>query len=341
MAQITVKDADGIEVPVELPPEPGRAAAASSRPVVLATEDKTALDAAASPNIVAHDAVGTSVNPVLVGGYASAAAPTSVSADGDATRLWLLRNGAAAVNVTAAGALIGGDATNGLDVDVTRVIPGTSATHLGKAVDSAAGSTDTGVAALFVRDDVLSTLTPADGDYSRAMVNSQGAQWVVPVATETHLGQTGGTTVIKDVTLSLDTAAYASGDLLADTQVVDAAMRITNGSGGIISLNVIDEDDQKAALTVYFLSSNVSLGTENSAPSISDTNALAIRGRVRVSVSDYDDLGGVAVACFSNLAIPVVAASGADDIYVAVVNGTGSPTYTASGIKLSIGLVQD
>lgn len=70
---------------------------------------------------VAHDGVGTSVNPVLVGGYASAAAPTDVSADGDATRIWVLRNGAQASVLTAAGALIGGDAANGLDVDVTRL----------------------------------------------------------------------------------------------------------------------------------------------------------------------------------------------------------------------------
>lgn len=70
---------------------------------------------------VAHDAVATSVDPVLVGGYASAAAPTAVSLDGDAVRSWHLLNGAQATVVTAAGALIGGDAANGLDVDVTRL----------------------------------------------------------------------------------------------------------------------------------------------------------------------------------------------------------------------------
>jgi hypothetical protein len=69
----------------------------------------------------AHDAVGTSTNPVLTGGYASAAAPADVSADGDAVRGWHLRNGAAATVITAGGALIGGDAANGLDVDVTRL----------------------------------------------------------------------------------------------------------------------------------------------------------------------------------------------------------------------------
>lgn len=70
---------------------------------------------------VAHDAAATAVDPVLCGGYASAAAPTGVSADGDAVQAWHLRNGAQCVTVTAAGALIGGDAPNGLDVDVTRL----------------------------------------------------------------------------------------------------------------------------------------------------------------------------------------------------------------------------
>lgn len=67
-----------------------------------------------------HDA-GITANPVTTGGRASAAAPTDVSADGDAVRAWLLRNGAQAMVLTAAGLLIPGDATNGLDVDVTRL----------------------------------------------------------------------------------------------------------------------------------------------------------------------------------------------------------------------------
>ena len=54
--------------------------------------------------LVAHDAVDTSA-PVLVGGYASAAAPTNVSADGDAVNAWYLRNGAAGVQPTFAGVL--------------------------------------------------------------------------------------------------------------------------------------------------------------------------------------------------------------------------------------------
>lgn len=61
------------------------------------------------------------------------------------------------------------------DVDVLSVVPGTGASALGKAVDSAGGATDTGVAALFIRDDALTTLTPVDGDYVPGRVDSTGS----------------------------------------------------------------------------------------------------------------------------------------------------------------------
>lgn len=68
------------------------------------------------------------------------------------------------------------------DVDVTSVVPGTSATSLGKAVDAAAGASDVGVSILAVRDDALTTLTPADGDYVPLRTTSTGALWVEATA---------------------------------------------------------------------------------------------------------------------------------------------------------------
>lgn len=124
----------------------------------------------------AHDAAAAG-NPLLQGGYASAAAPTDVSADADVVRAWYLRNGAQATVLTAAGALIGGDATNGLDVDVTRVIPGTSATHLGKAEDAPHASGDTGVMSLGVRSDTAAASSGTTGDYEPFHTDSVGAMW--------------------------------------------------------------------------------------------------------------------------------------------------------------------
>ena len=61
------------------------------------------------------------------------------------------------------------------DVDVTSIVPGTGATNLGKAIQSAQGTTDTGVPALVVRNDTLADLSGADGDYAPLQVNASGA----------------------------------------------------------------------------------------------------------------------------------------------------------------------
>lgn len=156
---------------------------------------------------------------------------------------------------------------------------------------------------------------------------------------ENQIGRTSSHSVQKDITLSLSTSAYAAGDLLADSQVVDGALRVDDGTGMLISMALIDKDDQKVPLTVYLLSANVSLGTENSAPSISDANALNILGFVDFETSDYRDLGGVAIA-YKQAQIHIVAASGTDDIYVAAVNGSGAPTYAADGLVLRLGILQ-
>jgi len=74
------------------------------------------------------------------------------------------------------------------DVDVTSIIPGVGATNLGKAVDSAAGATDTGVATLAIRDDALTTLTPVDGDYVPLRVDSTGALWITGSITVSQEG---------------------------------------------------------------------------------------------------------------------------------------------------------
>jgi len=152
---------------------------------------------------------------------------------------------------------------------------------------------------------------------------------------------TVGGIALVDVTLSLDTSAYASGDLLADTQVVSSALRVNDGKGILHSVTVIDEDDQGVAFDLYFLSANNTLGSENSAPSISDANARDILTKVSIATTDYYDLGGVRVAEVHGLNRVIKAASGSTSIYVAAVNGTGTPTFTASGLKLRVGIIQD
>lgn len=176
------------------------------------------------------------------------------------------------------------------------------------------------------------------GPYSFGQVLADGTGSGA-LATDGRL--TVGGVALVDVTLSLDTNIYASGDLLADTQAVASAVRLADGKGILHSVTVIDEDDQGVAFDLYFLSANNTLGSENSAPSISDANARDILGIVSIATADYKDLGGVKVAIKTGLNIIIKGAAASTSIHVAAVNGSGTPTYTASGIKLRVGIVQD
>ena len=156
---------------------------------------------------------------------------------------------------------------------------------------------------------------------------------------EYHIGQVSGHAAVLEVTLTLDTNIYADGDVLAATQAIADAFRATNGLAKLHSILVIDEDDQGQALDIYLLDGNVSFGTENAAVSVADADAAKILGRVVVAGADYYDLGGVQIASKGALDIMLKAASATASLYIAVVSrGTG--TYTASGIKLRIGVEQ-
>lgn len=59
-------------------------------------------------------------------------------------------------------------------IKVGQVVPGTGATHLGKAEDAAHATGDTGVMLLGVRNDADASLSGADGDYTPINVDDKG-----------------------------------------------------------------------------------------------------------------------------------------------------------------------
>ena len=130
------------------------------------------------------DGVAPNANPVLIAGFDGTLTQSiSVDASGnvqvDVLTLPALpagTNNIGDVDVLTLPALPAG--TNNIgDVDVLSVTPGVGATDLGKAVSSASGATDTGVASLAVRDDTLSALTELAGEYVHLRVDVNGALW--------------------------------------------------------------------------------------------------------------------------------------------------------------------
>lgn len=161
------------------------------------------------------------------------------------------------------------------DVDVLSVIPGTGATNLGKAIDSAAGATDTGVAPLAVRDDALTTLTPADGDYVPLRTDSTGALWVTLTA--------GGNSniVADDSAFTVGTSFIGVNGYLADETAPDSvdegdvgAARMTLDRKQLFVLVDATTDSQRLAISSAGAAS-VNM-TQINGTAISVTNPLPV-----------------------------------------------------------------
>lgn len=175
---------------------------------------------------VAHDAVGTGVNPVLVGGYSSAAAPSDVSADGDAVRTWFLRNGAQVIQAAFAGIL----------ASVNNGAAGTGVQRIAIASDNSAvsglgaGATGAAVVANAILEGLrAATANPANatgGNLVAAMGDKAGRVVITPgnvreligvqttniaaSTAETTIITAGGAGVFNDISLLVITTTDAA-----------------------------------------------------------------------------------------------------------------------------------
>ena len=141
-------------------------------------------------------------------------------------------------------------------------------------------------------------------------------------------------TLVKRVTPVCDTSAYTAGDVLFPTTAIPIATNAQACRGTIRFAGVLDKDDGAAqTITLWFLRSNVAFGTANAAISITDANAEEIVGKVSVTTSD--DLINSKIGQADGIALPFELSSGT--LYVAATTA-GTPTQTASGIVLRIGL---
>jgi hypothetical protein len=118
---------------------------------------------------------------------------------------------------------------NGLAADVTRVVPGTTTTSLGKAEDAASASGDTGVFALGVRRDTLTVSASATGDYNEQAVDKYGALIVKPESTHKRTYSASATVVPAASATDVLTIIGSASTTVMVTRVVISGTQTTGG----------------------------------------------------------------------------------------------------------------
>lgn len=371
-----IGDVDVLTVPAPLSTT-GNGTAATALRVTLASDSTgtTAVTQATAANLnaqvfggAAHDAA-VAGNPLLLAGYASAAAPTSVTADGDAVRLWALRNGALATVLTAGGALIGGDATNGIDVDVTRVTGTVTVdSELPAAValaDATATPTVPGVGAFLMgwngtnwdRVDTANTgrlqVDVVTGGGSNASVLVDNNAFTDGTSSVTVLGgyfdEAAGTALTEN-----DIAAIRINANRALVGVIEDAttrgQRAAVSAAGALAQNLTQiagaapsaTNTLPARLTdgtAYYTNTGQTAGTASFARITDATNTAAIIATINALKSDISSIAGAVPSATNPL--PVRLADGAS-FYVASSSAPTSPqTSTVTSAALGAGASVD
>jgi hypothetical protein len=149
------------------------------------------------------------------------------------------------------------------------------------------------------------------------------------------------TDIVSYTPVLYSAGAATASTLMSDAAVVSNALSGDFRSGIIQTLLVIDKDSQGAAFDLWTLDTVVSLGTLNSAPNITAANAVNLMSRISVGTGDYVTFTNFKAAFITGLAVPVHAIDTTRDIAVALINGAGTPTHTASGLVLRFGILRD
>lgn len=153
-----------------------------------------------------------------------------------------------------------------------------------------------------------------------------------------------GSSTLIDITPTLDTSAYASGDTLFLANTLTNVMNDTGGTAILESICVIDKANQKQAIDLIFLDVTPasSFGAANAAYAMADSDAVNILGRISIAAADYvSSSTNSAEATVKAIGLLLKAVAGSKNLYVIGVCRSGTPTYGASDLKLRIGFLQD
>jgi hypothetical protein len=139
---------------------------------------------------------------------------------------------------------------------------------------------------------------------------------------------------VVEVTPTLDTNAFATGDQIGSTYMTITGAAPGKGAGTILSgLVITDGAAQGVALDLFFFDAAPTVASsENAAANVSAAEmADKCIGHVSIATTDYKALSANTTACLRDLAMSLKPAQGSQDLYCLIVS-RGAPTYGATSL---------
>ena len=147
------------------------------------------------------------------------------------------------------------------------------------------------------------------------------------------------------VTPTLDTSAYAGGDVLFNATEIPEAVLGDNGCSKLLAMFMVNQNTTAIDIDFIFSENTGNLGTINATADISDSDleAMNVTGLLKLD-NDQSSTTALDTAKVSRVynnagtenvnPILLQAASGSTSVYVSAVLTTGTPTLAADDIDL-------
>lgn len=175
--------------------------------------------------------------------------------------------------------------------------------------------------------------------YQKVKLDVGGDGETLPVSATANAIPVKALDDVITIDATVDTNALADGDVAFATQEVAGFSTAADITSILQSVVVQDPDDQGIGIDLIFFNANTSLGTENSAPDIDDTELLTVIGRVQVGAGSFYDLGANRVACVYGIGLPMKAGTGGS-VWMAGI-ARGAPTYAGGHLFIKLGVLRN
>jgi hypothetical protein len=143
---------------------------------------------------------------------------------------------------------------------------------------------------------------------------------------------------LQTFNLTLDTAAYAIGDVYCDLLEIPNAVATSGGKGYLCDISMVDRDDRGPAITLVFFDRTVTMAAKNATWAVSDADmAAAYLFHWPIAAADWKDFGANRACCFSGLEKTIRANSGTSIWMGAFVDAVPSGVATVNGVNVTIG----
>lgn len=134
----------------------------------------------------------------------------------------------------------------------------------------------------------------------------------------------------------LETSILADNDVFFIPIEVPGVFR-NNSPAELVSVQVIDTDDQGTDFDLFFFNASATLGTLNAAVSISDADAAKLIGHVVITAAaNGTDMINSWQFVKGSLGLVMAPTATSSSVWVGGVVRSGTPTYTATGFKVKL-----